>query len=393
MFNYPLYCAKKSLRRLAFKYIIVLLFKSEIFTLMTKPHLLAVDDEQDNLDLIQRALRTEFDVSTSLSGKDALRLFEDKDFTIILSDQRMPEMTGVDFLKESLKRQPTATRILITGYSDIESVIDAVNKGSIHRYIKKPWRKDELIREIQEALQFQRLVFDNQRMVEELRDANEKLEAQQLLLQKNLDERSRELFEANQRLTLLNEKLKSQSTRDGLTDLYNHISFQQKLRDEMERARQRTSPLSLLFLDVDHFKNFNDKNGHPAGDDLLKTLASLLTKSSRADNTNARNPDIVARYGGEEFAVILPDTPFEGAMIKAERIRKAVHQLVHPGMESQPSGRITVSVGVASYPEDAIDSEKLIEHADRAMYVAKHQGRNQTKAFRELDSVASTPSK
>lgn len=349
---------------------------------MSKPFLLALDDEQDNLDLIQRALRSEYEIVTRTSGKDALQLFDDHDFAVILSDQRMPEMTGVEFLQESLKRQPTAIRVLITGYSDIESVIEAVNKGAIHRYVKKPWRKDELIREINEATERQTLLFENQRMIKELKDANEKLAAQHQLLQKNLDDRSKQLLETNEKLQILNEVLKSQSMHDGLTGLVNHISFQHRLREELSRAVRNNSPLSLLFIDVDHFKNFNDKNGHQAGDELLKIVADLLSKSSRADAAKLRQSDIVARYGGEEFAAILPDTPIEGAMIKAERIRKAISQLEFKGMENQPMKHMSVSIGVASYPTDALTAEKLIEFADSAMYDAKHSGRNQVKSFK-----------
>src|SRR5262245_59303598 len=109
-----------------------------------KPRALVVDDEQDNLDLLKRVLRKEYDVHAALSGEEALKLMEHFDFSLILTDQRMPKMLGTDFLSESVKRDPTALRILITGYSDIESVIDAINKGSVHRYIKKPWNQDEL---------------------------------------------------------------------------------------------------------------------------------------------------------------------------------------------------------------------------------------------------------
>lgn len=354
---------------------------------MAKPLLLALDDEKDNLDLIQRALRPDFEVITALSGKDALEQFSDKDFAVVLSDQKMPNMTGVEFLQESLKRQPGTVRILITGYSDIDSVIDAVNKGSIHRYIKKPWRKDELVREIKEAMQLQSLIGENKDMIHALKVANQKLEEQQAMLRKNLDERSKELFEANRHLTELNEVLKSQSMKDGLTGLYNHKAFQEKLRAELAASKENNLPVSLIFFDVDHFKQYNDKHGHQAGDELLKMVGMLLSKTSRVEHSQARNMDTIARYGGEEFAVILPNTPIEGALIKAERIRKMIHQHTFFGMETQPLGKITVSIGIATFPDDAKSAEELIELADQAMYASKRAGRNQVKRSRDTSSA------
>jgi len=349
-----------------------------------KQKALVVDDEPDNLDLLKRTLRKEYEVFTATSGEEALKLMEGHDFSLILTDQRMPKMLGTDFLKESVKRDPTAIRILITGYSDIESVIDAINKGAVHRYVKKPWNQDELKREISVALQLQNLTTENQELVKTLKAANIKLEEQEVLLKKDLDERSKQLMAINEELKKLNSRLEGMTLQDGLTGLYNHRAFQQRLREEISRTSRSKGHFTVVFMDVDNFKNYNDRNGHPAGDELLKELAKILTGDSRKSSDEgwkARASDIVTRYGGEEFALILPDTPAEGGLIKAERIRKSVETAEFPFMEHQPLKKITVSVGVATFPEHSKEAQNLIECADKAMYTSKKNGRNRSTVW------------
>lgn len=352
-----------------------------------KPKVLIVDDEIDNLDLLKRVLRREYDVHAAQSGQDALKLMEDHDFFLILTDQRMPKMLGTEFLEESVKRDPAAIRILITGYSDIDSVIDAINRGAVHRYIKKPWNRDELKREIEMSVQVQKLTVENQSLVVSMRETNKKILEQDELLRKSLDERSRQLLETNEQLRKLNQRLEGMTLQDGLTGLYNHRAFQQRLREEVARSGRAKQPMSLIFIDIDHFKNYNDTNGHPAGDEVIKTVAGILTGDSRAINEKdwgVRASDIVARYGGEEFAIILPETPLEGGKIKAERIRKMVVEHNFPHMEFQPMKRVTISVGVASFPEDAKKPQELVDQADKAMYHAKKSGRNQVCVCTDL---------
>ena len=136
-------------------------------------------------------------------------------------------------------------------------------------------------------------------------------------------------------------------------------------------------PVSLLIMDVDFFKNYNDTLGHPAGDEVLRQLSAILKHTVR-DN------DIVARYGGEEFAIILPSTGKKGAAALAERIRKKVEKHKFPDEEVQPNGTLTISIGCATYPDDAVIMEDLIVAADRALYSAKAQGRNRVVFFHEI---------
>ncbi|TVQ81256.1 MAG: diguanylate cyclase [Bradymonadales bacterium] len=178
-------------------------------------------------------------------------------------------------------------------------------------------------------------------------------------------------------------ELEALATKDGLTKLYNHRYFQDRLRQEISLVKRQKKELSLILLDVDHFKNYNDTHGHPAGDKLLRDLASLLDQKTTRDHSSPmrRESDVVARYGGEEFALILPFTGKEGALIKAERVRAAIEAYPFEHREQQPMGSITVSIGVASCPEDADQAEELVKRADEALYRAKKAGRNQVSSF------------
>lgn len=164
------------------------------------------------------------------------------------------------------------------------------------------------------------------------------------------------------------------SYTDAMTELHNYRYFELRLKEEVIRHKRTNSGLSLLILDVDHFKNYNDTMGHPAGDDVLRKLARIL-------KITVRENDIVARYGGEEFAVILPAVDKVGANILAERLRERVENTYFDHEEIQPLGKVTISIGVASLPEDADNYSDLTQRADRALYEAKRSGRNQVKIF------------
>jgi diguanylate cyclase (GGDEF)-like protein len=165
------------------------------------------------------------------------------------------------------------------------------------------------------------------------------------------------------------EETRVLSITDGLTALYNRRYFMERLAEEFDRTKRYKRPLSLIFIDIDHFKKFNDTNGHPEGDLLLRSFAEIMKKF-------ARKYDVVARYGGEEFIIILPETDKEMAKITAERLRSEVEKTDFKGGQTQPLGRVTISSGVASFQEDTASFEELIKMADDAMYRAKEDGRN-----------------
>lgn len=172
---------------------------------------------------------------------------------------------------------------------------------------------------------------------------------------------------------LLHEELERLSITDRLTELYNHGYFQKRLAEELDRAKRYDHVLSLIMLDIDHFKDFNDAFGHPKGNIVLRRLASIL-------KGNIRNTDIAARYGGEEFVIILPETNGEEAKALAERVRRIIEKTSFKGNKEHPAVTKTVSLGIASYPKDAVTQEKLINKADQAMYQAKKEGRNRVRA-------------
>jgi diguanylate cyclase (GGDEF)-like protein len=159
---------------------------------------------------------------------------------------------------------------------------------------------------------------------------------------------------------------------DGLTQLYNHRYFHERLESEVERSNRTGLPLSLLMIDVDHFKHYNDLNGHPAGDTVLRKVARILSEGRRLN-------DVVARYGGEEFTILLVDTPTDAAAQLAENLRQRVAEEEFANGEAQPMGRLTISLGVASYPHSAVSAVELVEAADVALYRAKGGGRNRVE--------------
>jgi diguanylate cyclase (GGDEF)-like protein len=170
----------------------------------------------------------------------------------------------------------------------------------------------------------------------------------------------------------LQETLRSSSERDPLTDLYNRRHLEISLQRELARAQRHGFPVSLIMLDVDHFKAFNDTNGHDAGDEVLRNVAHVLKRHTRVE-------DVACRYGGEEFLIVLTSCSMDDAYAKAEAIREAIaQQQVFARGAALP--RITASLGIACYPEDGDRIERLIAEADAALYKAKATGRNRIVA-------------
>ncbi len=170
-----------------------------------------------------------------------------------------------------------------------------------------------------------------------------------------------------ERLLAHRQKLEELSVRDGLTGLYNRRELEKRLQEEVQRARRYCRPLSVMMLDIDHFKNVNDRYGHQAGDEVLITVADLI-------QLNVRPVDVVCRYGGEELVVILPETDEAGARIVAERIRGTVEDSI----TTTPQGdmvHVTVSIGLAVFPGHGDTGATLIHAADLALYSDMHEGR------------------
>jgi len=191
--------------------------------------------------------------------------------------------------------------------------------------------------------------------------------------------RALEIF-ANQAVTAIEiarsyADAREQSIRDGLTGAFNHRHFQETLQKEIGRSERSARPLTVLMLDIDDFKSINDRWGHPVGDAILQRVTAEIRAGVRGDM------DLVARYGGEEFAVILPETPSPVAFDVAERIRRRIDERLFRPPEGEDIIRVTASIGLATYPDDARDKTQLLEHADAALYRAKRGGKNAVSIY------------
>ncbi len=183
--------------------------------------------------------------------------------------------------------------------------------------------------------------------------------------------------------TQLYEQAKMQSITDELTGLANRRHFQDLLQREIVHAQRYSSNISMIMADIDHFKKYNDTHGHLQGDIALKKVANILLQ-------NTRGIDLAARFGGEEFVILLPKTTIAGARTTAEKLREIIEVEAFEEEEiSQPEGKLTISLGIASYPEHTDDMEQLLDLADQALYQAKKNGRNQICIWAESGLISS----
>jgi diguanylate cyclase (GGDEF)-like protein len=189
------------------------------------------------------------------------------------------------------------------------------------------------------------------------------------LLRARVAEQTAELQQTVKLLEVANTQLEALSLEDDLTGIANRRSFERALADEWNRARRHEQPLALVLLDLDHFKDLNDRRGHPAGDDCLRKVGAFLAEAIK------RSGEVVARYGGEEFAILLPGVEADIAIRVAETLRDGIERLAIP--YGPGAKRMTASCGVAAMtPRSTLAAENLVASADRALYAAKHSGRN-----------------
>ncbi len=288
-----------------------------------KAKILCVDDEVNILDSLERTLRSRFQLLKATDTSEAFKLVEkNSDISVVISDHILENDRGVDFLKKVRKKLPAASRVLLSGQVDLKSIEEGINSANIHKFILKPWENDHLLIQVVEAHKI------HKRLVE-------------------------------------SERLQKLSITDPVTQLTNHRFFQEKIRLEWEKNKKAQDNLSLIMIDVDHFKKFNDRFGHPDGDNFLQVVAVAL-------KDNAPSNGSLSRYGGDEFVLILPQTTSPEALSIAENIRNSVLEL------SYLNYPLSISLGVATAPEHASSVDELIISADQSLYQAKRRGRNQT---------------
>lgn len=359
----------------------------------SRDHIICVDDEEGILTALRQQLmhfEREWEIDLARNAQEALELIDELErdaegVAMVIADQIMPGMKGVELLEVVHRRYPKSVKILLTGQAGLDAVVRGINQANLDHYIAKPWDEQDLRLTVAGLLENYRLVQENKHLMDTLQVNNEELITLNMELDRRVKERTEELAEANKQLAEANKRLGDANQRlaqlaitDGLTGLYNHRYFHERLAKEVARSNRTGLPLSLLMIDVDHFKHYNDLHGHPAGDAVLRSVAKILSNGRRMN-------DAVARYGGEEFTVLLVDTPKADAAHLAEQIRLHVEQAEFAHGGSQPGGRLTISLGVASYPEDANGAEGLVVAADAALYRAKHSGRNRVEIAPNLD--------
>ncbi|MFO0967327.1 MAG: diguanylate cyclase [Gemmataceae bacterium] len=328
--------------------------------------LLVVDDEPYILSTLATLLKADYDVVTADSAAAAMDVFARRDIDILLTDQKMPRLSGVHLLEWVKQHHPKTVRLLMTGFAEIEEAVDAINRGQVFRYLFKPWRTDELTDTLRSAAHTFELERSNERLVEELRQLNLELEGR-------VAQRTRELEETNHELEQKNKMLEKLALTDPLTSLPNRRAMDRLAERELRRRDRYPGPLSIGLIDVDHFKDINARFLLPGGDKVLVDLAKVLT-------TSLRTVDLLGRIGGEEFMVIAPETDMDGAKAVGERIRSAVERGLFTYRDAIIPVR--VSIGFAVCDDGAeVDYESMKHTAAAALSEAKTTGRNRCVFF------------
>lgn len=336
-----------------------------------KPRILIVDDEVENLRALERTLRSKFEIISTTNPIEALELVKTVSFFVVLSDQRMPQMLGTEFLSQVARIDPMISRVILTAYTETSEMLDAINKAEIHRYIVKPWDNDELVIALTQAAERCRLKKENYLLIKSLEKKNSELFQKQEELRKLNEKLEALVEERTKELKVANEKLSQLAITDSLTQIFNRRAIFNLLNQELRRSIRYTRPLAVVMIDVDHFKPFNDTEGHILGDQALKKLTETLKK-------NLRTTDIIGRYGGEEFLLIMPETNLDSAFEICNRLRTIIEKTEFSGKNCTKN--LTISMGLSTFPEKGMTPEELINMADSSLYEAKKQGRNKVIA-------------
>ena len=295
-------------------------------------HVLIVDDDLSVRNTMHEYIANAgFSALAASSAEEALELVEKNDFAVVITDIRLPGMGGLELTKV-IKKKNGADVIVVTGYSDDYSYEEAINIGASD-FVIKPVRLEELLLRLKRVLKERQLSTERTRMM---------------------------------------QKLQKLATTDGLTKLYNSRSFYTQLELEVDRYNRYKHPLSLLLLDIDNFKEFNDTFGHLEGDKVLVRFSQIIKSCLRIN-------DSAYRYGGEEFTVILPETNGDEAKTVAQRIRSSLESEKFTPKPDK-NAKITISIGVTQYfPKEELSA--FIRRADKAMYLSKKNGRNRVSVL------------
>jgi two-component system cell cycle response regulator len=306
------------------------------------PRILVADDDTATRTYLTTLLQAHgMETITAENGHEAVAKAREGGLDLILLDIMMPGLDGLDSCRliKSTTEGSFLPIVLLTAIADSDNRVAGLRIGA-DDYISKPFDERELLARVNNLLRLKRM---------------------------------------HDQINSAKDRLAALAIQDELTGLYNYRYLQTRLSEEFKRAERYREPLSCLMLDVDYFKRVNDRHGHDAGDQALREVSLRLQKA-------VREVDVVARYGGEEFLLMLPSTNFSGALSVAERIWHALRS--EPFVLSGTTEHVTASVGVAVYPSHEIKSkDQLLKAADRALYQAKHEGRDRICVFRRQTQI------
>jgi diguanylate cyclase (GGDEF)-like protein len=322
--------------------------------------LIAEDDRVSALKLCRALERLGYSVCVVSDGAEAWRRVCDLGVGLVISDWEMPEMDGLE-LCARIRSQSDARYtyiILLTARDSRADRLVGLEAGA-DDFLTKPVDAGELVARLNIARRILAMQEQLRADAAQLAELHGALERQNATLEQQ------------------NAMLATRAMTDGLTGLYNRRHFDESIRSALSFGRRHDQPVSLVMLDVDHFKAYNDSFGHLAGDDVLRTVAGILQSHSRAH-------EVVARYGGEEFALVLRATDAYGVRSLAERLRDMI--ATHPW----PLRPVTASFGLATTTGNGIDAVQLIAQADEALYASKSRGRDCASHYLDLDSSPTT---
>ena len=298
----------------------------------TKNSILIVDDDPKFRKSLCDILKTRgWSIEVVGTGQEALLKVTSGSYDVALVDLRLPDMVGTELFRPLQRLSPQTAIIVITGFADLESAMEAINVG-IFAYLTKPIEVEELLSKIEEALE---------------RQATSE----------------REMF--------LKRLYWQRSITDELTGVYNRRYLDALLLQEIARGERYGGSFALMMIDIDGFKAYNDAHGHLEGDRALREVTLLL-------RGHTRRTDSLARWGGEEFAVIMLEVEKEKAVLLAERLRGVIESAHLEGEKPILRSKLTISIGIAVYPTDATSAEELVARADEALYAAKARGKNRS---------------
>lgn len=299
-----------------------------------RPQILVVDDDEMVGDVMVESIRADgHEVEYCEDGAEALERSRTKTYDLMVTDMRLPGLDGLSLMKKLRATNIDTDVIVITGYGSIENAVECMKAGALD-YLIKPFTVEQLQVAVRKALEH-----------------------------RDLRQRAKE-----------REFYRELSYIDALTGVHNRRYFDEALGAEIQKALLDETHLVLVIVDIDDFKGYNDLHGHQKGDEVLSRIGRMMKSVCRAS-------DIITRYGGEEFAIIFPGAGKVHAPELAGRVINHVRDSSFEGEELLPLGRLTVSVGVACFPDDAHTAEELVRCADAAMYDAKKSGKNRAKLY------------